>query len=42
MFNAMRFGGYVITHKEEDPRGDGEVFDYSFMKLSRSYFNWGR
>ena len=37
-FNAMRFAGYVITHKEEDAQGGGEVYDYSFLRLSPSYF----
>lgn len=40
-FNAMRTSGYVITHKEEEANGNGEVYDYSFLKLSKTYFNWG-
>ena len=39
MFNSLRFAGYVITHKEEEPNGSGEVYNYSFLKLSRSYFD---
>ena len=41
-FNAMRFAGYVITHKEEEPHGNGEVYDYSFLRLSPSYFGMDR
>jgi hypothetical protein len=41
MFNAMRVGGYVITHKQQEPTGNGEIFDYSFLKLSKSYFGRG-
>ena len=39
MFSAMQAGGYVITHKEAEPHGNGEVYDYSFLRLSRSYFD---
>ena len=39
MFNAMRANGYVITHKEDEPHGNGEVYDYSFLKLSETFFN---
>ncbi|KAL7515055.1 hypothetical protein ACHAXN_012298 [Cyclotella atomus] len=42
MFNAMRMDGYVITHKQQEPAGNGEVFDYSFLKLSKSYLDQGR
>lgn len=39
MLNSLRFAGYVITHKEEEPNGSGEVYNFSFLKLSRSYFD---
>eukprot|EP00804_Cyclotella_cryptica_P015945 CCRYP_019186-RA/>CCRYP_019186-RA protein AED:0.03 eAED:0.03 QI:106/1/1/1/1/1/2/155/382 len=39
MFAAMQSGGYVITHKEAAPHGNGEVYDYSFLRLSQSFFD---
>lgn len=39
LFLAMQEGGYVI-YDREDASGDGEVYDYSWLKLSPSFFNW--
>lgn len=37
LFSAMKQAGYVIFHRE--PTNDGEVYDYSWLKLSPSFFD---
>lgn len=39
LFLAMQKAGYVIFHKEAEPSGSGEVYDYSFMRMAPSYFD---
>lgn len=39
LFLAMQEAGYVIYHREADP-GNVEVYDYSWLKLAPSFFNW--
>lgn len=38
LFLAMQEAGYVIFHREAEINGGGEVYDYSWLKLSPSYF----
>ncbi|KAL3822309.1 hypothetical protein ACHAXA_002624 [Cyclostephanos tholiformis] len=38
LFLAMQEAGYVIFNRENN--GDVDVWDYSWMKLAPSYFNW--
>lgn len=40
LFLAMQEAGYVISHREAEVNGRGEVYDYSWLKLSPSFFNW--
>mmetsp|Transcript_11889 Transcript_11889/g.21978 ORF Transcript_11889/g.21978 Transcript_11889/m.21978 type:complete len:397 (-) Transcript_11889:471-1661(-) len=40
LFLAMQEAGYVIFHREAEFSGSGEVYDYSWLKLSPSFFNW--
>lgn len=40
LFLAMQEAGYVIFNREKDSSGGGEVYDYSWLKLSPSFFNW--
>ncbi|KAL9191266.1 hypothetical protein ACHAXT_000972 [Thalassiosira profunda] len=40
LFLAMQEAGYVIFHRQQDSDGGGEVFDYSWIKLSPTFFNW--
>ncbi|KAL7549020.1 hypothetical protein ACHAWF_012287, partial [Thalassiosira exigua] len=40
LFLAMQEAGYVIFQREKEIRGSGEVYDYSWLKLSPSFFNW--
>ena len=40
MFAAMQAGGgYVITHREVEPGSNSEVWNYSLLRLARSYFD---
>ena len=36
LFLSMQEKGYVIFHRE----ADGEAYDYSWLKLEPSFFNW--
>jgi len=36
LFLAMQEAGYVIFHRE----ADGEIYDYSWLNLAPSFFNW--
>lgn len=40
LFLAMQEAGYVIFHRAKELSGNGEVFDYSWIKLSPTFFNW--
>eukprot|EP00584_Thalassiosira_punctigera_P024723 CAMPEP_0172553552 /NCGR_PEP_ID=MMETSP1067-20121228/51268_1 /TAXON_ID=265564 ORGANISM="Thalassiosira punctigera, Strain Tpunct2005C2" /NCGR_SAMPLE_ID=MMETSP1067 /ASSEMBLY_ACC=CAM_ASM_000444 /LENGTH=306 /DNA_ID=CAMNT_0013341761 /DNA_START=368 /DNA_END=1288 /DNA_ORIENTATION=- len=40
LFLAMQEAGYVIFHREAEHSGGREVYDYSWLKLSPSFFNW--
>lgn len=40
LFLAMLEAGYVIFNREKS--GDGDVWDYSWMKLAPSFFNWNQ
>lgn len=37
LFLTMQGAGYVIYHRE--PSSDGEIYDYSWLKLAPSYFD---
>eukprot|EP00581_Thalassiosira_minuscula_P016359 CAMPEP_0183713102 /NCGR_PEP_ID=MMETSP0737-20130205/8067_1 /TAXON_ID=385413 /ORGANISM="Thalassiosira miniscula, Strain CCMP1093" /LENGTH=408 /DNA_ID=CAMNT_0025941851 /DNA_START=138 /DNA_END=1364 /DNA_ORIENTATION=+ len=40
LFKAMQEGGYVIFNRVKESSGQGEVYDYSWLKMAPSFFNW--
>ena len=38
LFLHMQEAGYVIYHREAD--GYGEVYDYAWIKMAPTFFNW--
>lgn len=42
LFLAMQETGYVIFNREKERSdiGGGEVYDYSWLRLSPTFFNW--
>jgi len=40
LFLHMQEAGYVIFQREAEHSGSGEVYDYSWLNLAPSFFNW--
>jgi len=40
LFLHMQEAGYVIFQRQAEPSGSGEVYDYSWLNLAPSFFNW--